>query len=109
MKTKSIFFIFILFFIISCGIDKEFQQKEISGIIIKKYRHSNHDLPMIVLNDNTEIDITAWSRGNNYFWEFAVVGDSLYKASGSMDLKVIKKKFNSVRVFKYEEIPSRIW
>lgn len=109
MKTKSIILIFALCFIASCGIDKEFQQKEISGIIIKKYNHSNHDLPVIVLDDGTEIFITPWSRGNNYFWEFAMVGDSVYKASGSMDLKIIKKKLNSVRVFKYEEAPSHIW
>lgn len=106
-KLKAIIlFIIIIVFIASCGVDKEFQDEKISGYIIKKYRQWNHDLPVIVLDDGTEIDITSWSRGNNIFWKYAQVGDSIYKASGSLDLEVIKADKKSKKVFKYQEIPS---
>lgn len=49
----------------------------------------NHDLPCIDLNNNVSIGISTWDRESD-LWEYIEIGDSVYKPSGTLTLKVIK-------------------
>jgi len=96
MKHKKRFLILMFLFIFSsCNFSADFgkedtQKSEISGVVVKKYREPmNHNLPCIDLNNDVSIGIEPWDRRTD-LWEYIEIGDSVYKPSGTLTLKVIK-------------------
>lgn len=106
--SKKISIIVITMFIFnSCDFSIDYgknrtKESEISGIVVKKYRHSViHDTPCIDLNNNGSIGIEPWNRYTE-FWEYIQIGDSVYKPSGSLNLKVIKST-GETKDFEYKK------
>lgn len=105
MKNK-ILILAAIFICTSCNFSADFgkkdtQKSEISGVVVKKYRElMNHDLPCIDLNNNVSIGIEPWDRKTD-LWEYIQIGDSVYKPSGTLTLKVIKPT-GETKEFKYD-------
>ncbi len=115
--TKKEFFLFIipisfvLFFeILDILIDKRDirnnTEKEISGIVERKYHvgyiWSRDKIPMLKISNSTstmDFNILGWCRRSS-FYDYVSVGDSISKPSESLQLIVFKPS-GEVKLFRY--------
>ncbi len=77
----------------------------LNGIITKKYVKELGEVNVIQVNNNNVL-LTPWIKGssNNLdtgnIWDYIEVGDSVYKAEGSLKMKVIKPS-GEYQIFDY--------
>ena len=88
--------------------EKKHIEKEISGIIINKYRDNSFNgrqAPMLtVVNENDTVEFCVFMWCTDFFWKYIKIGDSISKPSGTLPLMVFKPSGES-KLFKYD-IPS---
>ncbi len=102
MKKKLL--IITIFIFTSCNIRVDFgkdesKKKYISGIVIRKFQdYDNHGSPCIELKNGSIIDIIPWN--DDFLWAYIEIGDSIYKPSGTLKLKLIKPT-GETREFNY--------
>ena len=82
-------------------------KKDIIGTVTDKYIDKfGHYSSVITLNGYNQIVLTPWIKGssNNLdtgnIWDYIEVGDSVYKAEGSLKMKVIKPS-GKYQIFDY--------
>ena len=83
-------------------------KKEIlKGVVTDKYIDEfGHDTNMILVDGYIKLPLTSWIKGssNNLdtgnIWDYIELGDSVYKAEGSLKMKVIKPS-GEYQVFDY--------
>jgi hypothetical protein len=104
---KTLLLSILIILLNSCNFSVDFSKKrtkkiDISGIVVEKYRElANHNLPCVDLNSNNTIGIDPWNRKAD-LWGYIQIGDSVYKPSGTLNLKVVKPTGES-KVFEYDE------
>lgn len=87
---------------------RERLKKEIlKGVVTDKYINEfSHEAKTITINGNQSLDLLEWIKGsfNNLdtgnIWDYIELGDSVYKAEGSLKMKVIKPS-GEYQVFDY--------
>lgn len=73
----------------------------LNGIVISKFRDAHiHDEPRIKFNNNNRIDtlISLTDLDKSHLYDSIQSGDSIIKARGSLDFKIVRKK--EVKIFK---------
>lgn len=81
------------------------KEMDINGIITKKYIKELGEVNVIQVNNNNVL-LTPWIKrsSNNLdtgnIWDYIELGDSIYKAEGSLKMKVIKPS-GEYQVFDY--------
>ncbi|MDD3724002.1 MAG: hypothetical protein PHV83_00555 [Bacteroidales bacterium] len=87
---------------------RERLKKEVlKGVVTDKYIDEfGHDTNMILVDGYIKLPLTSWIKGssNNLdtgnIWDYIELGDSVYKAEGSLKMKVIKPS-GEYQVFDY--------
>lgn len=101
--------IILLTCLMSChSYNRERLKKEIlKGVVTDKYIDEfGHDTNMILVDGYIKLPLTSWIKGssNNLdtgnIWDYIELGDSVYKAEGSLKMKVIKPS-GEYQVFDY--------
>ncbi len=101
--------IILLTSLMSChSYNRERLKKEIlKGVVTDKYIDEfGHDTNMILVDGYIKLPLTSWIKGssNNLdtgnIWDYIELGDSVYKAEGSLKMKVIKPS-GEYQVFDY--------
>jgi len=101
--------IILLTCLMSChSYNTERLKKEIlKGVVTDKYIDEfGHDTNMILVDGYIKLPLTSWIKGssNNLdtgnIWDYIELGDSVYKAEGSLKMKVIKPS-GEYQVFDY--------
>ena len=112
-KVNNILIYVISFvFMLSCTSCNKYNRgkdmkKDIIGTVTDKYIDKfGHYSKVITLNGYNQIVLTPWIKGsfNNLdtgnIWDYIELGDSVYKAEGSLKMKVIKPS-GEYQVFDY--------
>ncbi len=109
-KVNNIIIYLITFvLLLSCNsyYTEKLKQRNIKGIVTDKYIDKfSHEAKTITINGNQSLDLLEWTKGssNNLdtgnIWDYIEVGDSVYKAEGSLKMKVIKPS-GKYQIFDY--------
>ncbi len=107
-KVNIILTILILLLFCTCCnsyYTEKLKQRNIQGIVTNKYINEfSHEAKTITINDNQSLDLLEWIKGKNIdtgdIWDYIEVGDSVYKAQGSLKMKVIKPS-GKYQIFDY--------
>jgi len=109
LSTKDKLFIFlpIIFIILFVSAFFTFRQTSVSdfeeyvlpadykGVIIKKYRHWNHDEPRLEITNENGIETFITSNWPKLY-DLCEIGDSIYKKPNEKILKLKKKHKNTI-------------
>lgn len=91
----------------SCNTDKqkeEYFKCDMSGIVTKKYISFNHATKKISTTNKLDFDIGPWYGVNDLLWDAIDTGDSIYKPSNTLVLKLIKTN-KEEKIYNYYSTP----
>jgi hypothetical protein len=95
------FFVFLLFshhlFSGNCSVEKMLKGREIIGKVEERYYDlKNHGSGTIVYSEKGKLEKVLFYSQSERIYHFLMVGDSLYKPAGSLDITIIRSGKDTV-------------
>lgn len=87
-----------------CLSKKYILNKNLQGIIIEKFydkKHSNIEVLKVWNKDKFNVNFNSYSERKVLF-EYAQIGDSIYKPKDVLEIKLYRENFDTTFVFNYD-------